>query len=59
MNKETKTKEDVALKNNDMHELNLDEMDKVSGGKKIEFRIVDPDLSKEFQETRGTRLIKG
>lgn len=59
MNKETKTKEDVALKNNDMHELNLDEMDKVSGGKKIEFRIVDTDSSKEFQETRKTRLIKG
>ena len=59
MNKETKAKEDVALKNNDMRELNLDEMDKVSGGKKIEFSIVDPDLSKEFQETRKTRLIKG
>ena len=52
MNKETKTKEDVALKNNDMHELNLDEMDKVSGGRKIKFLIVDTDLSKEFQDTR-------
>lgn len=59
MNKETKAKEDVALKNNDMRELNPDEMDKVSGGKKIEFCIVDTDLSKEFQETRKTRLIKG
>ena len=52
MNKETKTKEDVALKNNDMRELNPDEMDKVSGGRKIEFRIVDTDSSKEFQDTR-------
>lgn len=52
MNKETKAKEDVALKNNDMRELNLDEMDKVSGGKKIEFCIVDTDSSKEFQDTR-------
>ena len=59
MNKETKAKEDVALKNNDMRELNLDEMDKVSGGRKIKFLIVDTDLSKEFQETRKTRLIKG
>ena len=52
MNKETKAKEDVALKNNDMRELNLDEMDKVRGKKKIEFCIVDTDSSREFQDTR-------